>query len=165
MNPDLPPAVFSPDRKYRYVLRRRVGMGDRTVLFVMTNPSVATEERNDNTIRRDIDFANRWGYGWLVVCNLYAYCATEPRDLRGVVDPVGPDNDSHLLRESRAADYIVVAWGENDLQGRAAAYYRMSLTHDFNAKLACLGVNASGQPKHPLFVSRTARLQNWPRDA
>ena len=159
-----PPAVFSPDRKYRYVLRRRVGLGDGTVLFVMANPSIAAEEVNDHTITRDIDFANRWGFGWLVVCNLYAYCSTEPKELRRVIDPVGPENDAHLLREAKAADQIVVAWGELDYFGRAKVFYQMALAEDFNSKLVCLGkVNASGQPRHPLFVERTVERITWPR--
>ena len=133
-------------------------MDDRTVLFVMTNPSVATEERNDNTIRRDIDFANRWGFGWLVVCNAFAYRATDPEELSKVDDPCGPENDAHILREAQAANLVVVAWGEPGAYlGRSGALCTL-LT---GITLYCLGINASGQPKHPLYVPKTQALTVW----
>ena len=156
---DASPAVFSPDRKYRYVLRRRVGMGDRTVMFTMLNPSIADEEKNDNTITRDIDFANRWGFGWLVVCNAFAYCATHPRDLYKAADPVGPENDSHILREAVLADQVVVAWGEVHKRFHPRIAAVCSLLADI--PLWCLDTNDSGSPKHPLYVPRTQALTVW----
>ena len=37
----VPGAKFSPDRKYRYLLTRRLGFGDGAVMFLMLNPSTA----------------------------------------------------------------------------------------------------------------------------
>src|SRR3990167_4056535 len=91
------PAVFSPDRKYRCVLRRRVGFGDRSVLVVMLNPSIADEERDDATVKRVIGFAVAYGFSWLTVCNAFGFCSTEPENLYRVDDPVGPDNDSTIV--------------------------------------------------------------------
>lgn len=55
------PAVFSPDRVHRYLLRRPLGLGGRGIcLFIRLNPSKADEERNDPTTTRDIGFATRW---------------------------------------------------------------------------------------------------------
>jgi hypothetical protein len=39
--------------------------------------------------------------------NLFAYRATDPRVLRTVADPVGPDNDRHLLEVCRRAALVV----------------------------------------------------------
>lgn len=46
-------------------------IGHGTVLFIMLNPSTATDILNDPTIRRCIGFAQRWGYAKLLVGNAY----------------------------------------------------------------------------------------------
>ena len=73
-------AVFSPCERYRYKLwrvwdpARPLGL----VMFLMLNPSTATDAEDDPTIRRCIGYARSWGYGGLYVGNLFAYRATTP---------------------------------------------------------------------------------------
>ena len=63
--------IFSPCRRYRYTLWREWTLPieqwdpSRYAVFIGLNPSTADELVNDPTIRRCIDFANRWGYGAL----------------------------------------------------------------------------------------------------
>lgn len=105
-------AVFSPCQRYRYWLERRFSEGDGTAVFVMLNPSTATAETNDPTIRRCIGFARSWGCDYLVVVNIFAFRATDPKVMKAEADPVGSDNDRHLqpmptppaLTASRATD-------------------------------------------------------------
>ena len=84
-------AIFSGDRRYRYLLIRRVGTSQSRVLFIMLNPSAADEVRDDPTIRRCIGFARDWGFGLLEVVNLFALMSTNPKTLLDAEDPVGPD--------------------------------------------------------------------------
>ena len=105
-------AVFSEDRRYRYLLSRRVGESSRRVLFLMLNPSKADEERNDATIRRCVGFARDWGYGILDVVNLFALMSTDPKALLKADDPVGPDNDVAIRAALEIADTVVPAWGQ-----------------------------------------------------
>ena len=65
-------AEFSPDRVYRYALYRTWGRDKRRVLFVGLNPSTADESVDDPTIRRCKGFAADWGYGGLIMANLFA---------------------------------------------------------------------------------------------
>ena len=74
-------AKFSPDRKYRYLLTSRVGLADGAVTLVMLNPSTGDETRDNPTIRRCIDFANRWGFVWLHVVNLSPRRSPDPKEL------------------------------------------------------------------------------------
>jgi len=108
-------AVFSEDRRHRYTLARIVRdtdpERDSTVLFVCLNPSTADEVRDDPTVRRCVGYAKRWGFSRLVVCNIFALRSTDPRTLYGHPDPIGPDNDRHLLGEALRADRVVAAWG------------------------------------------------------
>ena len=150
------PAVFSLDRQWRYLLRRRVGPDQRTCLFVMLNPSTADESNDDPTVRRCIGFAKEWGFGLLEVCNLFAWRTSRPDDLSGVADPVGLANDLHLSEAACRAHRIVAAWG-NRGQLLERAYAVRSLLKGY--KVLCLGLTGRGEPKHPLYVPKNQHLK------
>lgn len=145
-------AIFSIDRKFRYILWRRLSSQQRSILVVGLNPSTANEFDNDPTIRRCIGFANAWGYSILYVANLFAYCATDPRDLKSAINPIGPKNDHWLITISEQADLTLVAWGNGGLwQNRASAVTSIL------ASPHCLGITKRGAPRHPLYVMHTQR--------
>lgn len=95
-------AIISDCGTYRYLLTRATGVTlfesqARTVNFIMLNPSTADATADDPTIRRCIRFAMAWDYERLVVTNLFAFRATDPGDLRFAKDPIGPENDRHII--------------------------------------------------------------------
>jgi hypothetical protein len=49
------------------------------ICFIGLNPSTADAEVNDPTIRRCIGFAHDWGFGGLLMLNLFAFRATDPK--------------------------------------------------------------------------------------
>ena len=104
-------ATFSGDRLYRYKLWRIWDESKRPALFIGLNPSTADENIDDPTIRRCIDFAMQWGEGGLIMANLFAYRSTDPKELKGIADPVGRDNDEYLVDAHRKAGITVLAWG------------------------------------------------------
>lgn len=150
-------AFFSADRRYRYLLRRRVGKPNRQVLFIMLNPSRADEERNDPTIRRCIGFARDWGFGILEVVNLFALMSTDPKGLLKAEDPIGPDNDAAIRSALVVADTVVLAWGNHalDHKERAAAVAEMAREV---VRPYCLGLTLRGAPRHPLRLSKDTLL-------
>src|SRR5688572_12557148 len=93
-------ARFSECGTYRYVLWRQWNEVNGDVAFVGLNPSTADDEKDDPTIRRCIGFAKRWGYGGVVMLNLFAYRATRPDAMWAArvadADIVGPQNDAHI---------------------------------------------------------------------
>lgn len=151
-------AVFSEDRRYRYLLRRRVGDSEKRVLFIMLNPSRADEEWNDATIRRCIGFAGDWGFGILEVVNLFALMSTDPAALLKTKDPVGPDNDAAIRAALESADTVVLAWGNHGLdhEKRVAEVTAMAWKA---ARPFCLGLTLKGAPRHPLRLLKTATLE------
>ncbi len=151
-------AIFSEDRRYRYLLRRQVGESQKRVLFIMLNPSKADETRNDATIRRCIGFAQDWGFGILEVVNLFALMSTYPKALLKADDPVGSDNDAAVRAALESADTVVLAWGNHGLdhEKRAAAVTAMACGV---ARPCCLGLTVKGAPRHPLRLPRTATLE------
>lgn len=141
-------AIFDPTHTYRYLLWRSWSDAP-PIAFVMLNPSTADAERNDPTIRRCITFARSWGYGTVLVVNLFAYRATCPTQLAQVAEPVGVENDRYLHLTCTRADRVIAAWGN-----RGALHHRYQQVLPFlpNQRSYCLGVNRSGHPRHPLYV-------------
>lgn len=151
--------IFSPNRQYRYVLRRYIGLGAGTCLFIMLNPSTADEVEDDPTIRRCKGFAI--GYGELVVCNLFAFRATNPMQLYQVADPIGPDNDLHISQEATKAARVILAWGNHGLfLGRGDQIRRMLKQQGVHI-LHYGNLTQKGQPKHPLYLRRDAHLNSF----
>lgn len=156
-------AIISECGRYRYRLERDEGDVLATrgpALFIMLNPSTADAAEDDPTIRRCRSFAKSWGCSGIVVANLYALRATDPRELWLHSDPVGPENDRHLQRLAIEHDLVVCAWGANARSDRAATVRDMF--SDWGARLMCLGVTErSGAPRHPLYVPSAQPLVEW----
>lgn len=150
-------AVFDATGRYRYQLGRRWRPAGPEVAFVMLNPSRADAVCDDPTLRACIQFAQRWGYASLSVVNLFGYRTPHPTTLAKTVDPVGPENDGYLLKAVVAAQQVVLAWGNwGSLQGRDRTI--LTLLRPHQTKLSCLQINRSGQPRHPLYISRDQPL-------
>lgn len=146
-------AELSPDRLYRYALWRRWGDSSkeefRYVMFVGLNPSTADEVEDDPTIRRCIGFARAWGYDGLCMANLFAFRTKDTGKLLAQADPVGPGNDSALLRLSESAAIVVAAWGT--LGGHLG---RDKAVRKLLPSLHCLRLTKEGHPWHPLYVPK-----------
>jgi hypothetical protein len=127
-------------------------------MFVGLNPSTADESENDATIRRCIRFAQDWGYDGLCMTNLFAYRTVDPQKMMAKADPIGPDNDQHLLTAAANAGIIVAAWGAmGDHLGRAATVTALL------PAMHSLRVTKNGQPGHPLYIPSSAQPQKWTR--
>lgn len=153
-------AVISDDGLYRYKLTRTWDAATEHRLFVMLNPSTADADIDDPTIRRCMGFARRDGFGGIVVLNLYAFRATDPKQLKSAIDPVGPENDETLRRELvfawRNGHKPIAAWGANAELERVEDVRDLSFV-DWYA----LGLTKSGQPRHPLYLPGDAPLIEW----
>lgn len=149
-------ATFDVTGQYRYRLWRSWDGSSPRVAFVMLNPSTADHRQDDPTIRRCIGFARRWGYGGLVVVNLFAYRTSSVTELFQARDPVGPDNDRHLRAAIRRAAAVVLAWGVHGIRhGRDQGV--LGLLARCRAPLLCLGTTRHGHPRHPLYLSGSIR--------
>lgn len=98
------------------------------------------------------------GHGDLAgyMCNLFAYRATHPEEMKRAEDPVGSQNDAHILETSGKAGLVVAMWGnQGDFAGRSQQVARMVKT------IHCLKRNKSGAPAHPLYLPRSLRPVRW----
>ena len=152
--------MFSPDRCYRYLLRRRVSLAPGVCLFIILNPSTADELLDDPTIRRCIDFAQRWGFGILEVVNLFALRGTDPAVLRSAMKPIGPHNDRWILSRAKGAGRVVCAWGNHgSFDNRSADVISMLVAAGI--ELMHLGLTKTELPRHPLYLPKDREPVIW----
>lgn len=151
-----PKAEFSPCRVWRYTLQRCWADGP-CVAFLLFNPSTADESSDDPTIRKCRGFALRWGYGSMVIVNLFSIRGTDPKTVARVSDPVGPMNDYHILKALIPCEEVICAWGcgghiRGDLAKRPAFVMNLIDEPQFGRRVVCLGYSADGSPRHPLML-------------
>ena len=142
-------ALISDCGQYRYELHREWDKKKGKVLFIMLNPSTADGLNNDLTTIRCINFAKKWGYGGIMIGNIYPFRAKRPKDLKKWLDEGIEMYDSrfqnmiHVKRLVPQADMIVCAWGCNH---KGIPKWVDELGDLFYLELCDDGVT----PKHPL---------------
>jgi len=153
-------AKFSACRRWRTLLWRRWDASKPIANFLMLNPSTADERILDPTCARARDYARRWGYGALLVTNVFAWRATDPGELRAAADPVGAGNDAAILRAASKAQLVVCAWGNHGRHlGRSVTV--LCLLRGAGVALHILRLNANGEPSHPLYLPGRLRPRCW----
>lgn len=155
-------AIISQCGAFRYWLCRVWDTRTHRMIFVMLNPSTANATIDDPTIRKCIGFAQRGGYGSIVVMNLFAYRATSPAVLKRAGWPTGPDNAETLQRVLQEAkdrgDVVVCAWGAN-ARGRPEASAFIRRARDMGVELFALRRSPDGTPHHPLMLPYSCKLE------
>lgn len=148
-------AVISEDQRYRYLLSREWDATKPRMCSFMLNPSTADAFLDDPTIRRNINFAETWGYGALDVVNPFGYRSSSPAAVRSAmqqgIDVVGPQNGFYIDQAFRRCSRIMVAWGAApwaQTQAHAVLNDPLYRALDFWA----FAVTKSGAPSHPLYL-------------
>lgn len=133
---------------YRWWFERRWGDGD-LLCWVGLNPGTGdTDAKPRPSLRKVTEWAEAWGLEGVVVVNLFAYRATNPKELRSAtVDIVGEHNDEEIRRATRRCAMTLAAWGAGgDLHGRGKQVTSMLVDP------VCVGVTKNGESRHPLYV-------------
>jgi len=162
---------FSDCRKYRYTLLHQWDelFERRRAIFICLNPSTADENKLDPTLTRIKSFSERLGANEFLMLNIFAYRATDPKDMMAVADPIGPENDAHIqtaITEAYELNQggldIIGGWGNHGLhRNRQVAFLELMLPYRKLPKLniACLGKNANQTPKHPLYIAANRNFE------
>ncbi len=170
-------AVISECGRYRYWLHRRWMFGQGWTVFIILNPSTADAVFDDPTIRRCINFAKDFGSMGLIVVNLFAWRATDPRELlNDKIDATGPENHAYVVRACELAarheddgmggmhipGKVICAWGAHPTATPQQTKELMGWIDAAHGQAFCLGLTKSGLPRHPLYVA--ARTEIVPYD-
>jgi hypothetical protein len=150
---------------YRYRLewhRPELGTPSRTILWLMMNPSAASETGGDRTVLKCWRYSRAWGFNRMLVANSVAYRATDQARLAEIADPAGPDNIAHLLAMASEAEQIIAAYGKPKLPaarsyGPTAARALATAGH----RLHVLALALDGTPMHPLYQPGDVVPQPW----
>lgn len=168
-----PNAVMSTCGNYRYYLSRtwyRQSPKGHCV-FIMLNPSTADHTLNDRTVSKCIAYAKRWGFGGLIVLNLFALRSTDPKVLKTHHDPQGINNGGWindtlqaLKRENEnrgyAGPWVICAWGTfGELFG--AGYAMQCYLHEMDIQPYMLKLTKDGHPYHPLYLKKDLDPIPW----
>lgn len=157
-------AVISDCGLYRYRLERHTAGGGATAV-IMVNPSTADSKTDDATIRKLIGFGKRHRWGQLLVGNLFAYRATDVRELGMCIDPIGPENDDHLIRILAECDQVICAWGPLAKQPRAFRNRYLNVLSLINGAgldpYHISDLTKCGHPRHPLMLRYDSAISPW----
>lgn len=152
-------AVLSPCGTYRYRLERTVAMEGPVYAFFGVNPSI-----DDPTVRKWTGFTKKWGGSRFIVGNVFAYRATDVKELVMVEDPFGDDIGDHTIDIITEADILVPCWGDT---GKVPAQLRFAFDVLMDALVSSgkpvrhLGLTNGGDPKHPLMLAYSTPLTPW----
>jgi len=138
------------------------------IMFVGLNPSTADGESDDPTIRKEVGFAKRMGFGGLLKVNLFPHRATDPKDLLAWLrNPASEitcaDNDLIIQKTVERCSTVVAAWGGMAMHSRVFLYsHRAMKILEKHDRLFCLGKTRRGCPRHPLYLRNDTRLVRFP---
>ena len=138
---------------YRYELSREWDSSKSRLRFCMLNPSTANALEDDPTIRRCIGFAKGFGYGGIVVVNLFAWRSTKPLKSWNF-NHIGPRNDE-FIHDLCFEKNVVCAWGANAPKDRVDEVMDI---FDESMVTWCLGLTKAGAPRHPLYLPSNSKL-------
>lgn len=154
-------AIFSEDRFYRYTLTRAWDTEKPFGVYIGLNPSTADENKLDPTLRRVWRYMEREGCGGMVIVNLFAFRATDPRAMIAAGDPIGEDNDHWI---DQVINYvttgpILCGWGTHGRYLGRSAQVKQTLPEGRTFRLA---LTKDGEPGHPLYLPSAAPFVPWP---
>lgn len=152
-------ALISDDGVFRYWLKRQWDDALKTLAWCCLNPSKADADIDDPSVRKMIAFSKLFGYGGLVLVNLFAFRSTDPAKVPAGDLGIGPDNDDWIWTYAREHP-IVLAWGSHKLAAACRGWEVRKMLEDAGVReVYCLGKTNTGHPRHPLYVSYETALE------
>lgn len=154
-------AIFSDCGRYRYLLTRNwANEHHGRVCFIMLNPSTADAKKDDPTIRSCLRLAKPRA-GSLRVVNMFAFRATDQKQLLLARDPIGPENDRYIREAVAKSTFVIPAWGREKLNYRSRAAAVRRLLEEIGKPVLCFGETKAGCPKHPLYLPSRTQLKDY----
>lgn len=155
--------IYEPtatDPNFRFALGTE---GSKTLFVIGLNPSTANDKEPDQTMRKVMGLACRYGCDSFIMFNLYSQRTTTPNNLHTSLDEkLHNENISQILTLLNKYNdiSILAAWGETIKKRK---YFKKCLSDIYNKtknkKITWLKIGEltlSGHPRHP---SRGAYLK------
>jgi len=165
INQNHAPEMIQP---HRYTLWRRFKEGtplSRMVAFIGLNPSTATPEKLDPTVKRCENYAKAWGFGGFVMLNLFSYRATSPKEMKEY-EQKSASYEAHMKNGKAIYDVsaqcamTVCCWGNG---GSLFGFSKNTLAgfERLGIEVHCIQKTKSGEPAHPLYLKADLKPVRW----
>jgi hypothetical protein len=140
---------------YRWWLFRCWAANLPLIIWIMMNPSTADHTKNDPTILKVIRYSTKWGFGAVLVLNIYAFRSSRPENLpQKMKEAVGLSNNwwirTIFAYAAKKNIPVICAWG---VKHKERGCQVRQMANDASLELQCLEVALNGEPKHPRFLS------------
>jgi len=146
-------ALFSDDRRHRYLLRKEWDTKKPKATIIMTNPSTADMLTMDYTTLYIMNNIVRLDFGSIDIVNLTSKMTLKldvPKDLDIKLDD---ENIDYIIKSAEKSDKVIIAWGklgENNKKVRDAQDYLLERLEPFKDKLCVIANENGGSGFHPL---------------
>ena len=146
-------AVFSEDRRHRYLLRKEWDIKKPKATIIMTNPSSADMLTMDYTTLYIMNNIVKLDFGSIDIVNLTSKMTLKldvPKDLDIKLDD---ENIDHIIKSAEKSDKVILAWGklgENNKKVRDAQDSLLERLKPFKDKLCVIASENGGSGFHPL---------------
>jgi len=145
----------SDDNKNRFILGKK---GDNTLICIGINPSTASPDNLDNTLKTVEKRAKSLGYDSWIMINVYPQRATNPKELeKGINLEKHKNNIKHIktIVSNKQCD-IWAAWGNNiNIRPYLIKCLQEIVKHlpSNKTKWFTIGKKSkAGHPHHPLYL-------------
>ncbi len=167
--------LFSVCGSYRWILKRELLKGEKTIVFIGLNPSKGNSVNNDRTLIRIIKFCSKWNYKIIYIINLFGLISKSPLQLLKVSDPVGDYNDLVTFQvlefwSKNVNCHLWLGWGDKGKINKRdlKVLQKIKEFSNLNVKeyspskrLFCLGLSKKGNPRHPLYMPNESFLRQF----
>lgn len=163
-------ALYSRCMNYRYALLRVWDTSRPIYGAIMLNPSTATEYVLDPTVTRVLTRVRSelhegdglCAYGGMLVMNIFAFRATDPKDMRAAKDPIGRENNNVIKALAYRCKQVLCGWGSHG-SFRERGKHAEELLRSMHIKPLIIAMTKCGNPVHPLYQSYEKKPKEWKR--
>ena len=157
------------DNSARFTLGEYDTLTSKTLICFGINPSTATPQNLDNTVRKIKTIAKNNEYTNWIMLNIYPQRATNPTDLHNIPNEVLIDSNykhiKKILENFKNAD-ILFAYGNLISKRKYFAellnnIFSIIQSSNFQGKNLCFKLTKNGHPAHPLYQCNSSILIDY----
>lgn len=149
----------------RYALGKK---GNKMLAVIGANPSTATPEKPDPTVRSIMRIVQHNGYDGWILLNLYPLRVTKPINLPKRCKRIIFDQNIAIIHDQLSTHPVQGVWLAYGNLGAYRPYFKRAITsihkilHASKLPMLQAGrLTAKGYPRHPLFLPSNTLLEKF----
>lgn len=154
-------AVISSDGLYRYRLTKIWDEDKPCIAFILLNPSTADNLRTDITAMNICNYSIANDYGRIDIVNLFAFRATNSKDMPYWREAIGEYNDQYILDAVLGASKVIIGWGSDQKVYNERKMEVHNLLREYKSKLMCFKDEEGRRPRNPVKWNKIWALVDY----